>query len=899
LSVTAASSEQLEFESALKLDELGETLEAANSTVTACKAVYQTGRERIHQCYLQGSSAATLLWLQTRLTDLILLHLWREMLNDTDSNKLTLLAVGGYGREELHPHSDIDISILVDIHLGNTIEDKLAQFVTALWDTGFTIGHSVRTIEECQYQASQDVTIVTNLMESRLLTGNVTFFHTMLSAISPHNLWPPQAFFDAKMEEQAQRRKKYQSDSYRLEPNLKQSNGGLRDIQTIFWVSQRVFGTRRWDDLVSQGLLTDREFDTLIAGLEFLWRVRYLLHHFAGRADDRLLFDFQRDIAHEFGFTDDTKNRSIEQFMQIYFRHVTELQRLNEILLQGFGGIISGVTAASKPTQINERFQMRNGFLEVTHDRVFKEEPTALLEVFILYSKIQEAIKLRANTVRLILSNLHLIDDQFRQNLAAGALFLQIFRSADKLTRCIRMMHNYGVLAAYLPAFSAIAGRMQYDLFHIYTVDEHTTRVIRNVRRFNIEEFSDELPHCSSVMKQIEQPYLLYLAALFHDIAKGRGGDHSELGAVDALEFCQQHQLPEDDCNLVSWIVRHHLLMSVTAQRKDISDPDVVLEFASTVNSLDRLNNLYLLTIADIRGTNPELWNSFKENLLRDLYESCYRVLQRGLSQPEDLHDVIALKKEEAMHLLNRDHNKVVEEDVGKLWNSISEHYFQHHHAQEIALHSIAIATHKDKTKPIVKVFQNYARGSTEVLVYVRDADILFALITDTLSQLNLNILSAIITTTTQGIALNSFYVLENDGARIVDKTRSSEIQKRLYTVLCHPDELPEFTESRQSRLLGHFKLTPKVEFDNEASTDLTSVYIEAIDRPGILSLIARCFMENDTLVRGAKIATFGERIEDVFLVSDNQAQKLQQPQQDLLRESLSQVLSNRTTGKP
>lgn len=892
MSVNVSKIDLARFETVLGLDELQQKLKDPSSRSLSSKDVLQIGRERIHECYLAGSAASTLLWLQTRLTDLIVLHHWRKFIDASASHKLTLLAVGGYGREELHPYSDVDISILLDVHLEQSIEEKLAQFVTELWDAGFEIGHSVRNIDECRTQAAQDVTVLNNLMEARMLTGNPSIFHTMISTIAPHNMWPPQAFFDAKMNEQALRREKYQGDAYRLEPNLKQSNGGLRDIQTISWVSQRVFGTRRWDDLVSQGLLNKKEFNTLVTGLEFLWRVRYLLHHFAKRADDRLLFDHQREIAREFGYKDDQPNRAIEQFMQVYFRHVTELQRLNEILLQGFGGIISGVTAASRPEKINERFQLRNGFLEVIHDRVFTDNPTALLEVFILYCKSPEANKLRANTVRLIVSHLHLIDDNFRKDPQAHDLFMQIFQSQDKLTRCIRMMHNYGVLAAYLPAFAAIAGRMQYDLFHVYTVDEHTTRVIRNIRRFGIEEFCSELPHCSEVMQSVSKPYLLYLAALFHDIAKGRGGDHSELGAIDALEFCQLHQLPDADCELVSWIVKHHLLMSLTAQRKDISDPDIIRTFASTVNSIDRLNNLYLLTVADIRGTNPELWNSFKQNLLRDLYESCLRVLQRGLSQPEDLSAVIELKKQQAMSQLQSEIAGVDKTSILQLWQTFTEHYFQHHHAEEITLHSRAILEHGSSAEPLVKVLQNAARGSTEVLVYVPDNDILFALITDTLSQLSLNVLSAIITTTTSEFALNSFYVLENDGGRILESTRSTQIQKRLLTALSHPDELPEFTESRQSRLLGHFNITPKIEFDNAISNELTSVYVEAIDQPGILSLIARCFMDTDISVHGAKIATFGERIEDVFAVSNQIGEKLSEQQQQHLRDELTRRLS-------
>ena len=893
MTVTGVTPAQADLKAHLDLENLQEQLNPnAGSLATACKSVLETGRTRIHECYLQGASAAALLELQTQLTDTVLLHVWQQFINENDNGLLSLLAVGGYGRSELHPYSDIDIAILVDPHLESDTEERLSQFVTALWDLGVAIGHSVRTVAECQAQARDDATIITNLMEARYMAGAAPLFHSMLNAISPHQIWPANAYFDAKIREQANRRQKYLGDAYRLEPNLKQSNGGMRDIQTLFWVTQRVFGTRRWDDLVTQGLLTEQEFETLTNGLEFLWKVRYLLHHFAKRAEDRLLFDHQREIAHEFGFTDDYQNRSIEQFMQIYFRNVTELQRLNEIMLQGIGGIISGVTANSKPVPINERFQLRNGFLEVTHDRVFSENPTAMLEVFIVFSNLPDANKLRTNTVRLLLSHLHLVDDNFRRDPVAQNLFLQIFRNPLKLTRCIRMMSAYGVLAAYLPAFATITGRMQYDLFHIYTVDEHTTRVIRNLRRFALEDHVDEMAHCSHVMQQVKQPYLLYLAALFHDIAKGRGGDHSELGAEDAMTFCQQHQLPPADAELVAWIVRYHLLMSMTAQRKDISDPDVVLEFANVVQTPERLNCLYLLTVSDIRGTNPELWNSFKENLLLDLYQSTAALLKRGLDATVDPQDALEQKQESAMALLESN------PAAPALWAQFSDYYFQHHRAGEIAEQTQAILSHLDGAatveKPLVCLLQNEERGATELLIYVQDHNALFALITLTLSHLNLNILSAAITTTSNGFALDSFYVLENDDARITEAVRSKQITDRLTDALSTPDDLPDIPQHKMPRRLENFKLTPKVEFDNTDSMEFTSVYVEALDQPGILSNIALGFMQSGTQVHSAKIATFGEKIEDTFLVSNSQGEKITSTkEQTSLREELIRRLDN------
>jgi len=745
-----------------------------------------------------GANTADILLWQTELIDRLLRHLWQQESFDT----LSLVAVGGYGRCELHPASDIDISVLVPNELNSATQASLADWLTRLWDLGLDIGQSVRTVDDCEVQARADITVVTNLMESRLLCGDKSMFESMHERISTNNMWPPDQFFAAKFEEQEQRRERFHSNAYRLEPNVKESQGGMRDIQTISWVCQRQFGTRKLSDLVKLELLTEDEYDILIEGTHLLGRIRYLLHHFAQRREDRLLFDYQRDIAHAFGYDDDEHNRSIEALMQRFYRSVMALQRLNDILLQGIGGVISGVTAATEPEVINPRFQVRNGFLETTHDEVFVHYPAALLEVFIVFGNTPSALKVRSNTVRQIRAHLPLINDRFRSDTQIQQLFLQIFSNPNKLTRKIRMMNVYGVMAAYLPAFDEIVGRMQYDLFHIYTVDEHTIRVIRNLRRFALEEHSEEFPHCTFVMQQIDSPEDLYLAALFHDIAKGRGGDHSVLGAEDAQQFCTAHNMHVDDIELISWIVRQHLAMSNTSQRKDITDPDVVREFAEIVGSIDRLNHLYLLTVADIRATNPELWNSFKESLLYSLYQSTAVLLRQGINNAPDANDAIDQRKSHTRAMLAD--NDIDDTELTAFWKQLDDDYFRQNQEADIARHSLFILQQANKDQPNVYLRHSVSRGANEILIYTRDHKALFALIVSALGQLQLDIQSSSINTTADGFALDTFYVLSQDGGIIDDTARIEQIRLTLLSSLATPEQLPEVAITKPSRVLQH-----------------------------------------------------------------------------------------------
>lgn len=847
-------------------------------------------QEFIHEQFLQGASAANLLNLRTVLLDDILSRLWYQQAEVFTG--MSLLAVGGYGRGELHPHSDIDIAILIPHNLDNDNDiqrnETLSQWITALWDLNLDIGYSVRTVSECEQEAAADITVITNLMEARLICGEEELLSLMKKVISTEHIWPASDFFKAKVEEQEQRHERFQTNAYRLEPNIKESQGGLRDFQTISWICQRLYNSNSLEPLVEHGLLLPEELDTLREGLELLWKVRYLLHRVAGRREDRLLFDYQKDIAHAFGYRDDTNNLSIETLMQRFYRTVMNLQRLNEILIQGIGGIISGVTASSEVEPISSRFQVRNGFLEVTYDDVFVHYPPALLELFLVFGKHEKVLNVRSHTVRLIRANLPLINSRFRSDPAVRNLFIRIFRIPTKLTRTVRLMNRYGVLAAYIPAFDQIVGRMQYDLFHIYTVDEHTIGVIRNCRRLAEPRFKDELPHGSEVALSLERPHILYLTALFHDIAKGRGGDHSELGAEDALQFAIEHGLSKHDTELMAWTVRHHLMMSITAQRKDIDDPKEQLDFARKVGSIERLNHLYLLTVSDIRATNPELWNSFKQQLLQSLYHHTFLILKRGLSNPMEEDAVIARRQAHTLSLLD----ETLENDkrVPKLWKSLGDEYFRQYQAEEIARHTEILIANESSSGPLVSLRYSVSRGSTEILIYTPDDEALFALIATVLERLQLSVFSATINTTKAGYALDTFHVLDSNHSPIEDPNQIDDIRYTLTHELGVPRDIPSLGAQPTSRRLRYFSIPTAVDF-SEHESGLSEIRITAADQPGVLSSIARVFLNACVNVHAARISTLGERIDDVFLISDSQQEPLNNDEQDMISSLLKEQL--------
>lgn len=839
----------------------------------------KAGRDALSEQFDQGEPITQLIASHTSLIDELLGRAWAEYFN-TDAEDIALVAVGGYGRGELHPSSDIDLLLLMTEDLGEQYRESIEGFLTFLWDIGLEVGQSVRSLDDCRNEAMADITIATNLLEARLLHGPQTLFDEMRERTSPEHIWSSREFFEAKLTEQQERHLRHHDTASNLEPNIKEGPGGLRDIQMIGWVAKRHFGEETIFDLVNHDFLTRSEYNALMAGQTFLWRIRYALHLLTGRREDRLLFDHQRSVAEQFGYRDNQHNLGVERFMQDYYRTVKELSRLNEMLLQHFQEAILLSDTPCHVVPVNRRFQTVNGYLEATNAGIFARYPTAILEAFLLVQQHPEIMGVRASTIRLIRAHLHMIDRRFRDDLANRTLFLEIFRQPQGLTHALRRMNRYGVLAAYLPVFGRIVGRMQYDLFHAYTVDEHTMFVIRNLRRMAMNKHAEELPFCHQIMQTLPKPHLLYLAGMFHDIAKGRGGDHSELGEVDTLNFCRHHGLPEYDARLVAWLVRHHLDMSTTAQRKDISDPQVIHDFAELVGDPNHLKYLYLLTVADVRGTNPSLWNSWKDSLLRTLYKDTLRVLRRGLNRPVDYEAMVAETKAKSRHLLQT--SPVFQAEVDAVWSRLGDEYFLRYSSDEIAWHTSAIVNAGENELPLVLVRSQGFQSSTStaVFIYTDNAPNLFARTTSMLDRLGLSVNDARIVTSSDDMTLNTFIVMEADGEPLADNGRSEEIVDALKLHLNDADAEPVSVNRRAPRQYKHFPIPTQTEYDQDERNERTILEVITADRPGLLSSIGQVFMQHEVQVQNARIATFGNQAEDVFFISDLDGKPIDDEQQ-------------------
>jgi [protein-PII] uridylyltransferase len=845
----------------------------------------------LRQKFNPHKSVSNLLKEKSDFIDEILSCCWRHFLGE-HVKQLSLIAVGGYGRRELFPYSDIDIVVLLDSDDTNPYQESLANFFTFLWDIGLKPGQSVRTIKQCIEAAISDQTIITSLMENRLITGNTALHKTLNQQIAPDKIWPSDQFFAAKMAEQRQRYAKFHDTAYNLEPNIKEGPGGLRDRQVIAWVFKRHYNSSTLKELIKYSFLPESEYLELVAALEVLWRIRYALHLLTNRCEDRLIFDYQRDLARQFGFSTEHQeyNQDVERFMQFYFKTVLGLERLNEMLLQLFNErFVSGeLTYNSIP--LNDKFAVINGYLEAIDDSLFERQPLALLELFLVLQQNSSIKGVRATTIRLIRKSLHLIDDTFRKNKDANRLFMEVFRQPRGITDQLRRMNRYGVLAAYIPCFANIVARMQYDLFHIYTVDEHTLFVIRNLRRFALEKHLDELPFCNDIFLLISKPEILYLTGLFHDIAKGRNGDHSAIGEEFAREFCVQHDLSPHDTNLICWLVRNHLVMSMTAQRKDISDPDVIHQFAQTVGSIEYLNHLYLLTVADIRATNPELWNAWKDALLKELYTVTYSALHRGLQNPVALTDRLLENKKEAKEELIK--LGISEPVILKSWQHANDDYFLRYSADEIAWHTIAIASSSEDDLPLVLLRPQTQRGSAEVFVYTKNEEAIFSLSTATLDQLGLTILDARIMTTTDNYVLNSFLVLEQSGKPINELFREVHICTVLRNNLLLREVKKHKNIHRQSRQAKHFPIPTNITFHADPLNRHTIIELITTDHAGLLSKIGRAFVQQGIHLHSAKITTIGSRAEDMFYITDNQSQPITDiARQEQIREEILKML--------
>ena len=852
----------------------------STSAIPAYKKSIRQSRERLGQWFQEKMDIELLVHLQTWFIDEILTIAW-EHLNWDNGCDIALLAVGGYGRGELHPGSDIDILILLAEDDYQPHQDSIERFLTLLWDIGLKASSSVRSLTECAARARDDLTIITNLMEGRLLSGPLSLPEQLETIISPENMWSSKEYLQAKFEEQRERHRKYNDTGYNLEPDVKGSPGGIRDLHMLGWVARRHFGTHDPKELRELGFLTDTEYQQLQLCQAFLWKIRWGLHTLTGRSENRLLFDHQQTLAQQFGYHDYDGSLAVEQFMQRYFRTVMIIGQLKDLLLQHFDDAILNADMPQVIQRINKRFQIRNQYIETCNDQVFPEHPPAILEMFVLMTRHSRILGSTAKTIRLLCNYRHLVNNEFRKDPRCAKLFIELLQAPYALTASLRRMSSYGILGRYLPEFGRIIGQMQFDLFHTYTVDGHTLLLVKYLRSFSYEENSQCYPVASRLIKEIKNPELLYIAALYHDIGKGKGGDHSQLGAVDAELFCRRHGLKSSDTRLVIWLVREHLTLSTTARKQDLSDPQVIQDFARQVNSVNYLNFLYLLTVADINATNPNLWNGWRSSLLQQLYRRTRRMLENGIDSLPDIHDRIERIKQRTLNKLADRGIEATATD--SLWSGLGKEYFARHESREIAWHTEHILKHNSEA-PLVLIqetnIEHYDHGSSRIFIFTPDQPNLFAAVVAALDQLHLSIQDAKIITSGDKYSLDTFTVLEDDGRAIgANPVRINQIKEHLMMVLENTDTFPELINRRTPLQLRHFAREPMVLISNVPDIRRTLIEIKATDRPGLLAKIGRAFVALDLQVHNARIATFGEKVEDSFYITDQDHNPISDPE--------------------
>lgn len=877
-------------------------LASATSPIPVYKQQLQKARDLLDQWFWEEKDIELLIYAHAWLIDQTLTCIW-EGLDWNNDEEISLLAVGGYGRGELHPGSDIDILLLLRSENYESHQENIEQFLTFLWDIGLKVGSSVRSLEECAAQASDDLTIITNLIESRPLYDTGNLYGDLQSAIDTEHMWPSKTYLQAKFEEQKARHRKYNDTEYSLEPNIKGSPGGIRDIHMLGWIARRHYGTHDPKELTELHFLTQSEYQQLVRCRAFLWKIRWALHTHSGRGEDRLLFDHQRALAESLGYKDHTGSLAVEQFMQSYFRTVLIVGQMKDLILQHFDDEILNADQPQNITEINERFQVRNKYIEVTNDRVFAEYPPAMLEMFELMTRNPDIQGPTAETIRLLRDYRHLVDSTFRKDPRCSKLFMQILQAPYGLTISLRRMARYGILGRYLPEFGRIIGQMQFDLFHTHTVDAHTLLVIKYLRSFRYEENQQRYPIASRLIHEIRKPELLHIAGLYHDIGKGRGGDHSELGAVDVEVFCRRHGIRRVDTKLCVWLVKEHLILSVTAQKKDLSDPEVIQDFARRVGNINNLNHLYLLTVADINATNPELWNGWRSSLLQQLYTATRRMLENGIDNIPDTEERISDIQDDVIALLDQD--SIDTEAVKALWSNLDEDYFSRHDPKEIAWHTRGILAHKaspDHSKPLILTREtdtDQEQGGSQIFVYTPDRPNLFAATVAGIDQLHLSIQDARIITSQDNFSLDTYTVLEEDGSAIGDHASLSNVNERISRIIQHleqvvadPTHFPELKKRRTPRQLRHFARPPQVTISNLPGIRKTLLEIKATDRPGLLARIGRVFSELKLQVHNAKVATFGEKLEDSFFITDMNSDPISNPEvAETICDTLKQVL--------
>ena len=828
------------------------------------------------------------------------LFTWFEL----DKTDLALFATGGYGRGELSLYSDIDILLLYPDEMSADTNQKIDRLVALLWDIGLEPALSVRSVNDA-LEAALDHTIASAQLEARLLIGNEALQQTPIQIVNKQ--WSPRDFYDVKVAEARERYLQHNATEYNLEPNIKTAPGGLRDIHLVGWVTKRYFRVSKLYDLVQQNFLTEKEFDELSFAEGYLWQIRHYLHVLTGRNENKLLFDYQREIAQLMGYEtqpDDEPNAAVERFMRDYYRCAMKISTLSEMLTNHYYETIieSHLPDAERPKKqpINAHFNQIGDQIAMSHHRVFAQHPEAILEMFLLMG--QHGIKnVRTHTLRALKIAARGIDQVYRDNPVHQALFLANLKEQNYLFHRLRTMNRCGVLGSYIPAFAQVTGLMQYDLFHRYTVDAHTLFLIRILHRFTDPRFYEDFPLVSSIFQRIERKEILVLAAMFHDIAKGRGGNHSELGETESIEFCLAHGMSLADANLVGWLTRYHLLMSMTAQKKDISDPEVVTIFANLVGNVTHLNHLYVLTVADMNATNPQLWNSWRATLMKQLYSQTRRILRADIDAPTNRQDMISATRKQTLEMLDNVKNQHMNRDeVLRLWDDLGDEYFLREIAEDILWHTEAILNHppiglaSNADSPPLVVLREHrelALDAVQVFVYTQDQMNLFAVTMAVFDQMNLDVLDARIITATRDFALDSYVLLDPSGTLLVDEDSQQELKQRLINAFKDPTVL-KLTNKRMPRQLKHFEVTTVINFEFNDASDQHIMSLETLDQPGLLARVGQVFLQQKIEVHAARITTLGERAEDMFYISDQNDEPLSTDRLDALKSALIESLS-------
>ncbi len=875
-------------------------LAAAISPLPVIKPLLADIKQQCHEYFRETLDATILVAHRSKLIDQILFCLWQNSgFNDSANNQcegsISLLAVGGYGRGELQPHSDIDLLIVLENEAAfDNHKEALQSFITLLWDLKLDIGHSVRTLEECVTEAEKDLTIITNMMEVRTLAGDDSLLLHLQEKTQPQTIWSGREFFEAKWDELKNRHAKHEDTEYNLEPNVKNSPGTLRDIQTINWMAMRHFGHEELEELKQYKFLTEFELHLYKSSTDFLWQLRYALHMVTNREEDRLLFDLQKDIAEILGFSDDEEMLGVERMMLQFYRNQLALNELTDILLVHIKEDIFGDTCEDSIEKINDDLLICNGYLRLTEPSKLAEKPELILRIFVEFAQRENIIGMHSSTIRALHNNRDLIDQDFRENPKHNDLFMQLLKNNLQVSSTLRRMMHYGILGRYIPEFGSIIGHMQYDLFHIYTVDEHSLRMVQMLRRYRYADEKEHFPVASRLIHKIKRKEVLYITALLHDAGKMCRGEHEVAGAEIAKAFCQQHKLNQYDADMVEWLVRNHLLMSQASQRIDINNPEDIYQFALEVGDMDHLQHLFLISVADIVSTNPKLWTGWRAEQMRTLYYNTKQAFRRGLNNSMAKDQLISAIQCEAIYELEQ--LDINEAHARKIWDEPGDDYYLREGADNIVWHTQIITDHGNSESPLVAIRETSDidfDGATQIFIFMKDQPNLFAVTTATLDQLNLSIQDARIMTSNNRNAVDTYIVLDENGDSIGnDKGRIEQIKHTLTKALSTPEEYSNLIQRRTPRQLKHFQIPTQVTLSNDPIMRRTVLEVIAADRPGLLARIGEFLMTNNLLMHGAKIMTEGERISDVFFISDRNDDPISDPDLCLhIQEGICQAL--------